>query len=298
MAVSCKQCHWCAKHIGNLNLFGNIILLVIKLLGGTYGRSQALIADAVHSLSDIIVSLMMLISLKISAVPPDDNHPWGHGNVEYIASTIIGVLLICFAVVITITALSSIVEGDMENPDVLAVWAAFISVIANEILCRHGICIGQQMDSPVMIANAREKRSDGLTSIAAMIGVFGAKMGFRILDPLAAIFVGSAIARFGLNTLLDGIKGISDRSFDKETLADVKRLVLKEKGIISISRLRARQIGQKNWIDLEATFAPEMKVSEVKSIIGDLRNNIMDRFDRVGDVVIISHVSKPELKEI
>ena len=298
MAVACKRCHWCAKHIGSLNLFGNILLLVIKLLGGIYGRSQALIADAVHSLSDIIVSLMMLISLKISAVPPDDDHPWGHGSVEFIAAIAIGVLLICFAITITITALSSIVEGDMENPDVLAVWAAFISVVANEILCRHGVCIGQQMDSPVMIANSREKRSDGLTSIAAMVGVFGAKMGFRVLDPIAAIFVGSAIARFGLKTLLEGIKGVSDRSFNKETLAGVKRLVLREKGIRNISRLRARQIGQKNWIDLEATFDPAMKVSEVKSIIGGLRKNIMDRFDGVADVVIVSRASEPELKEI
>ena len=298
MAVACKRCHWCAKHIGSLNLFGNILLLFIKLLGGIYGRSQALIADAVHSLSDIIVSLMMLVSLKISAVPPDDDHPWGHGSVEFIAAIAIGVLLICFAITITITALSSIVEGDIENPDVLAVWAAFISVVANEILCRHGICIGKQMDSPVMIANSREKRSDGLTSIAAMIGVFGAKMGFRVLDPIAAIFVGSAIARFGLKTLLEGIKGISDRSFNKETLAGVKRLVLKEKGIRNIGRLRARQIGQKNWIDLEATFDPAMKVSDVKSIIGGLRKNIMDRFDGVADVVIVSRASEPELKEI
>ena len=298
MAVACKQCHWCAKHIGSLNLFGNGLLLVIKLLGGIYGQSQAMIADAVHSIADILVAVLQIVSLKISAVPPDDNHQWGHGNVEYIASTIIGILLICFAITIAITALSSIVEGDMEEPDILAVWAAFISVVLNEIMFRHGICIGERMDSPVTKAAAWENRSDCLTSIAAMIGVFGAKMGFRFLDPIAAIFVGSAIARFGLKTLLEGIKGISDRSFNKETLAGVKRLVLKEKGIRNIGRLRARQIGQKNWIDLEATFDPAMKVSDVKSIIGGLRKNIMDRFDGVADVVIVSRASEPELKEI
>jgi cation diffusion facilitator family transporter len=296
VAAACKQCQWCANHVGTLNLLGNVSLLIIKLLGGIFGRSGALIADAVHSLSDVIVSLMMLVTLKISAVPPDEDHHWGHGNIEYIASTIIGVLLICAAITITVASLTSIVEGDMPDPGILAVWAAVISIVANEILFRQGICIGEQMDSPVMIANAWEKRSDACSSLAALIGVFGAKIGFRFLDPVAAIVVGFMIARFGLNTLLKGIKGISDRSFDKEILAGVKRLVLKEKGIRDIGRLRARQIGQKNWIDLEATFDPEMKVSEVKNIISGLRKNIMDRFDGIADVVIISRASEPELK--
>ena len=298
MAVACKQCHWCAKYVGALNLFANILLLVIKLLGGIVGRSQALIADAVHSLSDVMVSLMLLVSLKVSSVPPDDDHHWGHGNVEYIASTIIGVLLICAAIMITMSALFTIISGNMEDPSIVAVWAAFISVITNEILFRQGICVGEQMDSPVMIANAREKRSDAYSSVAALIGVFGARMGFEILDPIAAIVVGFMIARFGLDTLLEGVKGISDRSFDKKTLASVKRLVLKEEGIKDIGRLRARQVGQKNWIDLEAKFDPEMKVSEVKSITDSLRKNIMGRFDGIADVVIISRVSEPELKEI
>jgi len=296
MAVACKQCYWCARHVGGLNLFGNILLLGVKLLGGVFGRSQALIADAVHSLSDIIVSLMMLVSLKVSAVPPDEDHHWGHGNVEYIASAIIGILLICAAITITLSSLISIIVGDIDDPGILAVWAAVISIVANEILFRQGICIGRQMDSPVMIANAREKRSDAYSSLAALIGVFGAKMGFRFLDPIAAIVVGFMIARFGLDTLLEGIKGISDRSFDKKILSSVKRLVLKEEGIKDIGRLRARQIGQKNWIDLEAIFAPEVKVSEVKTTIATLRKNIMERFEGIADVVIISRASEPELK--
>lgn len=298
MAVDCKQCHWCAKHVATLNLFGNILLLTIKLLGGIFGRSQALVADAVHSFSDIIVSLMLMVSLKVSSVPPDDDHHWGHGNVEYIASTIIGILLICAAITITTSSLISIITGNLEDPGILAVWAAVISITTNAILCRQGVCVGEQMNSPVIIANAREKKSDAFTSFAALIGVFGARIGFRVLDPIAAIFVGFMIARFGVNTLLEGVKGISDRSFDKTILASVKRLVLKEEGIKNIGRLRARQVGQKNWIDLEAKFDPEMKVSEVKSIIHGLRKNIMDRFDGIADVVIVSRVSEPELKEI
>ncbi len=298
MAVVCKQCHWCAKHVGVLNLFGNILLLAIKLLGGIFGRSQALIADAVHSLSDIIISLMLLVSLKVSSVPPDDDHHWGHGNVEYIASTIIGVLLICAAITITMASLISIITGNIDDPGILAVWAAVISIVTNEILCRQGICVGEQMNSPVTIANAREKRSDAYTSLAALIGVFGAKMGFRVFDPIAAIIVGFMIARFGLDTLLEGVKGISDRSFDKELLTDVRKLILKEEGIRDIHRLRARQIGQKHWIDLEAKFDPQMKVCDVKEAIANVKKKVMGHFEDVADVVIISCVVEPELKEI
>ena len=88
MAVVCKECYWCAKHVGGINLWGNIWLLIVKLLGGIFGRSQALIADAIHSLSDVVVSILLIISLKVSAAPPDEDHPWGHGNVEFIVSAI------------------------------------------------------------------------------------------------------------------------------------------------------------------------------------------------------------------
>jgi len=298
VAVACRKCHWCAKHVGTLNLLGNVGLLVIKLLGGIFGRSEALIADAVHSLSDVIVSVMFIIGLKVSAVPPDEDHHWGHGNVEFIVSIVIGAFLICAATTIVIVALVTIVEGDTHNPGILAVWAAAIAIVTCEILYRHGICIGEQMNSPAMVANAKEKRSDVLSSVAALTGAFGARMGFDFLDPVAAIVVAFMIGRFGIETLVSGVRGITDQPLEDRTiLTKVKELVLKEQGVKDIGRLRARQIGQKNWVDLEAIFDPEMKVAEVKSTIAELRKSIMDRFDRIADVVIISRASKPELRE-
>ena len=298
MAVACKKCYWCAKHVGGINLWGNLGLLVVKLLGGIFGRSQALIADAVHSLSDVIISVLLIVSLKVSATPPDEDHHWGHGNIEFIVSAIIGVLLICAAVTITVVSLTSILEGIMLEPSILAVWAAAISVVANEIMFRHSFCVGKQMDSPAMIANAWENRADVYSSLAVLVGVFGARMGFIFLDPVAAIIVGFMIARSGIRTLISGVKGMTDRSFDRAMLTQVKKLVLKEKSIRDVSRLRARKIGQKNWIDIEAKIDPEIKVSEVKKIIDRVKKNVMNQFDRIGDVVIVSRVSEPELKEI
>ena len=298
MAVVCKECYWCAKHVGGINLWGNIWLLIVKLLGGIFGRSQALIADAIHSLSDVVVSILLIISLKVSAAPPDEDHPWGHGNVEFIVSAIFGTLLVCAAVAITAVSITSIVQGNVYDTGILAVWAAVISVAANEIMFRHSLCVGQQVDSPVMIANALENRADVWSSLAVLAGVFGARIGFPVLDPVAAVIVGFMIARNGIETLVLGIKGMTDRSFDKAMLAQVKKIVLKENAVRNVSRLRARQIGQQNWIDIEAMFDPQIKVFEAKQIIERIKKNIMEKFERIGDVVIVSRVSEPQLKEI
>ena len=299
MAVVCKECYWCAKHVGGINLWANLGLLIVKLFGGIFGGSQALIADAVHSLSDVIIAILVIVGLKVSSAPPDDDHHWGHGNIEFVVSAIIGTLLVCTAITITIVSLLSIIQGNIYNPGILAVWAAAISVVANEIMFRHSLCAGEQMDSPAMIANAWENRADVYSSLAVLVGVFGARMGFVILDPIAAIIVGIMIAKNGLKTLASGVKGITDSSFDnKAMLSQIRKLVLKEDGIVSIGRLRARKTGQKVWIDLEAIFEPEMKVAEVKKIIGSIRKSVANKFERIGDVVIVSRASEPQLKEI
>jgi len=299
VAVACKQCYWCARHVGNLNLLGNIGLLLIKLLGGIFGHSEALIADAVHSLSDVIVSVMLIVGLKVSAAPPDDDHHWGHGHVEFIVAIVIGTLLVCAAITIVIVALTSIVEDVTHAPGLLAVWAGCIAVVVCEILYRHGICVGEQMNSPAMIANAREKRSDAFSSIAALTGVFGARMGFGFLDPAAAVVVAFMIARFGIETLVSGVRGITDESLeDRAMIAKLKEFVLKEQGIKDIGRLRARQIGQKKWVDIEAKFDPQMKVCEAKEAIANVKKKVTGRFEDVADVVIISRAAEPELKEI
>jgi len=297
--VACKECYWCARHVGGINFWANLGLLFVKLLGGIFGRSQALIADAIHSLSDVIIAILVIVGLKVSSAPPDDDHHWGHGNIEFIVSAIIGMLLVCTAIAITVVSLLSIIQGDIYNPGIMAVWAAAISVVANEIMFRHSLCAGEQMDSPAMIANAWENRSDVYSSLAVLVGVFGARIGFAVLDPIAAIIVSIMIAKNGLKTLVSGVKGITDRSFDnKAMLSQVKELVLKEDGIVNVGKLRARKTGQKVWIDLEAIFKPEMKVAEVKKIIDSARKNVIDKFERIGDVVIVSRVPEPQLKEI
>lgn len=297
MAVACKQCYWCAEHVGGINLWANCGLFGVKLLGGIYGHSQALIADAVHSLSDVVIAVLLVVSLKVSTTPPDEDHRWGHGQIEFIVSTIIGGLLVCAAVTITVVSLVSIAEGVQYDPGIVAVWAAAISIVANEVMFRHCLCVGERMASPVMIANAWENRADVYSSFAALVGVFGARMGLTFLDPVAAIVVGLMIAKSGIGILILGVKGMTDRAFDRKMLIRVKKLVLQQEGIKAVSRLRGRKVGQKNWIDMEVQFDPQIKVWEAKKIVNTLKKQVMDSFDGIADTVIVPSIAELELRE-
>jgi len=294
MAVISKQCYWCAEKVGIINLWANTGLLIVKLIGGIFGRSQALIADAIHSVTDIVIAVLVLVGLKITGAPPDEDHPWGHGNIEFIVSGVIGVLLLFAAVTIVVVSLTSIFEGVVSQPGVIAVLAALVSVAVNEFLFRHSLCIGKQMNSPAMIANAWENRADVYTSMAALIGVFGARLGFAFLDPVGAVFVAVMIAKTGINTLITAIHGITDRSVDGGMLKDIRRIVEKDENVEGITRLRARRIGQKSWVDLEVRFPPELKISEVREVVNRLDKYINEKFEVIGGVHIIPRASEPE----
>ena len=290
MATICKKCYWCAEKVGVLNLWGNIILVFVKVVGGIVGRSQALIADSIHSISDVVIAILLLIGLKISGAPPDEDHRWGHGNIEYIVAAVIGALLIFVSVMIAVTSIFSILEKEYYHPGILAIWAAVISIALNEIMFRHSICIGKQMESPAMIANAWENRADVFSSVAALLGVLGARIGFPILDPLAALGVAFFIAKSGTETLISAVNGITDKSVDEGMLKNIEMIFSEEKEMKNISKLRARKIGQKTWIDAEITFQSNIRIYEVKKIIARIRETIIDKFDVIAGVDIIPRI--------
>ena len=290
MLTTCKKCYWCADKVGILNLWGSLILVGVKLVGGIVGRSQALIADAIHSISDVIIAIMLLLGLKISGAPPDEDHCWGHGNIEYIVSAVIGGLLIFVSSMIAVTAMFSILEKNYYFPGILAVWGSVISIALNELMFRHSICIGKQMGSPAMMANAWENRADVYSSVAVLLGVLGARLGLPILDPVAALAVAFIIAKLGTETTITAVNGIADRTVDDGMIKQVETIFSREKEMQSISKLRARKIGQKTWIDAEVIFRSNIRIYEVKEIIGRIKKSVIDKFDIVAGVDIISRI--------
>ena len=297
MAVICKQCYWCSKNVGMMNFWASIMLFSVKLIGAILGKSQALLADAIHSSGDIMVSLILVIGLKITGVPPDEDHHWGHGNIEFIIASIIGVLLLFAAITVTVISLTSILEGTASEPSILAAWAAIISIVTNELLFRHSMCIGKQMNSPAMIANAWQTRADVFSSAAAFVGVFGAKLGFTHLDPVAAIVVAFVIAKSGVQSLIMGVHGMTDHAVDRKMLEHIKEIVMRETIIKDIGRMRARRIGQKYWVDVEVMFDPEFKMSEIRRVVANTAGNISDEIDNIIGVNVIPRVAASGIRE-
>ena len=205
-----------------LGMFVNMILFVFKLVAGFLGRSGAMIADAVHSASDFATDVVVLAFVRISAKPRDDDHKWGHGKYETLASLIIGVALFAVGVEILLDSaekIKAVVEGEvLPRPGAIAIIAAAVSIVAKEALYQWTVRVGKQTESPSVVANAWHHRSDALSSIGALLGIGAAYFlgeKWRIADPIAAIVVAALIIRWQSTFAVLHLPNCSKRAFQR-----------------------------------------------------------------------------------
>lgn len=281
-----KECEWCAEHVGPLNFWGNFVLLLVKATCGIMGHSRALLADAIHSFSDVVTGGFVWISLKITKKSSDERYPYGYGHIEFIAAAIVGIFLIFAAISIWYTSIVALIKGILPKPEIITILACLISIGGNELLSRYSLCIGKEAGSPVMIATARENRADSMSSTAALVGIIGARLGFRFLDPVAAIVVGSLIFYLAIKMIYDSVNGLMDSSLEKKQMEKIRNLASSIKGTKAISSLKARKSGQKIWIDLEILIDPQITVNQTKVITEKIKESILRNLDRVGNIVV------------
>ena len=281
-----NQCKWCLKNVGAINIWGNTGLALIKLLGGVLSSSKALLADAVHSLADTLVAVVLLVTLKISAKPPDRNYPYGHGNVEYITLGIISIFIFGVAISIFASSLKAVFAAELPQPGGIGILVAIFSIAGNELLARHSFCVAGEANSPAVLANAMENRADCFTSIATLIGVAGARLGFRILDPLAALFVGILIAKFGISMLYKAIHGLLGESIDKAGMDAINRIAASVSGVQNVYDIKARKSGQNSIVDLEIGVGPDTKLKEATRICELIKSRVLQDVDNVGDISV------------
>ncbi|KPA17998.1 magnetosomen protein MamB, greigite-specific, partial [Candidatus Magnetomorum sp. HK-1] len=229
-----RECYWCADNVGRIALWGNIGLFVLKLFCGIAGNSKALVADAVHSGADVLTAAIVMICLHISKSPPDEDHPYGHGNTEYIASLFIGISLFSVVVLIIYTSIQDILSGVSQHPDTIALAGLIISIAGNELMFRHSFCCGIRFKSPAMIANAWENRADVYSSIAALIGVIGAMVGIPVMDSVGAILVALLIGNTAIVMVKDSWNGIMDHSLADAIEENIKQEAMKHQDVKDI----------------------------------------------------------------
>ena len=264
---------------------GNVLLLTFKFIAGIVGHSSAMIADAIHSLSDFLTDLIVFIFVRISAKPQDDSHDYGHGKFETIASFIIALALMAAATGIIIAGGSKLVAwfngAQLAAPGMLALWAALLSIAVKEVLYQYTARRGKNLDSPVMVANAWHHRSDALSSIGAAIGIGGALLlgeKWAVLDPLASILVGAMLFRVSWDLLKASTGELTDSSLPEETEKEIEEIICSQEQIQEPHNLRTRRIGNRIAIEAHVRLDGNMPLHEAHEVVSRIEHKIRERF--------------------
>lgn len=276
-----------------VGIIGNILLAGVKGIAGFLSGSQALIADAFHSASDVAGSFAVLVGLKAAKRPPDKDHPYGHGKAESIAAIVVSVLLLVVGIELAISAAKSIWNGKVVVPEWYALAAIILSIVAKESMFQYKFQLGKRLSSQALIANAWEHRSDVYSSIAALAGVGGAMIGGKLgiswllyLDPIAGAVVALLVLRMGYRLVLDSIHSTMDHVLHDEDANPLIRAVQSVDGVITVDELRAREHGHYVIVDVKISVNPRLTVAEGHTVAKRVKKHLLQRFIHVADVFV------------
>ena len=281
-----QKCIDCGKRVPWVIFFGNTILSTFQIFVGLISGSKGLVADGVHSGADVVAAMMMMISLAISGRKDDDTHPWGHGKIEFASALLIYTILVVLAIVLLVDAGEAIIRGHVKPPHMAAFVAGVVAVFLNYVLSSYGFCAGNQLNSPSMIANANENRSDMLSSIAVVLGILGANMGFPVLDSVAAVLVALIIFRTGVTLWLQAFRNLLDQSLPFDKIKLIKDFILQYKAVKDIGFLKTRRVGQTVWADIEIVVNPQMNVQDGYAVAREIRLALIRRFRHIKDAMV------------
>lgn len=268
-----------------LGSFVNLLLVVFKFIAGIVGHSAAMIADAVHSLSDFITDIIVIIFVAISGKPEDSDHSYGHGKYETLATAVIGIILFFVGVGILISGIKAIVgalQGEpLQAPSLLALIAAVISIVVKEALYHYTVKRGKALDSSSVVANAWHHRSDALSSIGTAIGIGGAVFlgeQWRILDPIAAVVVSIFIVKVAVELIKPCIDELVERSLPEEVEQRIHALILQSPQVSSPHHLRTRRIGSCIAIEVHIRMDGQISLSEAHQVASDIERRLKAEF--------------------
>jgi cation diffusion facilitator family transporter len=269
-----------------IGALANLLLAALKIAGGIVGRSTAMVADGVHSLSDLLTDGVVLFTHKIGQLPADENHPYGHGRAETIGATLVGAVIIAAGFGLGYRSWEIISTGAFQTPLIPAALAAVVSIVTNEILFRATRSVGEKTKSPSLVANAWHHRSDAISSVAALIGIGGAMAGYPIMDPIAAIVVSVMILKVGYNIAFKGLSDLMDTALSEEETRRIATRINEMPGVIQTHNLRTRQIGGEVLMDVHILVDHEASVTEGHQIAEGVRRELIREMDNIQDILV------------
>lgn len=275
----------------------NLFLILIKFGAGILGHSQALVADAVHSVSDLFTDAVVLVGIKMGRMAPDEKHPFGHGRFETLSSAVVSLALVGLAIYLAVEAILNISHHAEHHPTWLALVAAAISIIFKEGIYRYTIKVGRRIKSQALIANAWHHRSDAFSSVAVLVGVTGAqiKPSWHVLDSYAVLVVSFFIIRAGLELLGGAISEFTDTAPKAEVLEKIKDCVQSVSGVEGLHDVKVRISGGLYQIQLHVVVDRTLTVAQGHGIAKEVEKCLWDEFEDLGQMIV--HVD-PTAKEL
>lgn len=275
-----------AERIITIGFWVNALLMCFKLAAGHWGHSDAVFADGIESACDFVAIFSTMIALKMGRRRFDEKHPYGHGRAENISAFFISLIILATGVWILLNSLHAILDRDFKTPGVIAVVAAFVTIVVKEWLCRFTRRTGQKLDSPSLLAIAEDHRKDAVSSVSTLVGVVGAFLGVGIMDPLAAVLTSIFILHVGFKTCRSAAHDLMDGSAPSGYIERITRLVDSVERVEHVHEIRGRRSGQYILIDLKLEMDPGMTVKESHDVARKVKQLIFDAFPNVGDVMI------------
>lgn len=287
--IPVKEAQKVATRVSLVSMIGNIVLTAFKLFAGIFAHSQVMISDAVHSASDVISSLIVIVGVKISGREADDEHPYGHERFECVAAVILAAILVIVGGSIGIKAVKSIADGsykEMVLPGILALVASIVSIVAKFVMFLYTQIHAKRINSTALKAEAWHHLSDSLSSIGALIGIAGARMGAPILEPIASIVICLLILKAALDIFRASIDQMVDKSCSEETEQKIRDCIMGQDGVACVDMLQTRMFGNRIYVDVEIGVDKNLTIEEGHEIAEHVHDALELSFAQVKHVMV------------
>lgn len=285
-----------ANKVSFVTIIGNILLSVMKLIAGFIAHSNAMISDAIHSASDVFSTFVVIIGIKLASKKADKEHPYGHERLECVAAIVLSMVLFITGFGIGTAALKNITSGDYNNivvPGILALVAAIVSIVSKEAMYWYTRYNAKRIDSSALMADAWHHRSDAFSSIGALIGIAGARLGFPIMDSIASLIIFVFIIKAAYDIFKDAIDKMVDHACDDDTVNQIRECVMKHEDVLGIDMLQTRIFGNKIYVDLEIVTDGSYTLSKAHTIAESVHDDIEKSFPKVKHIMV--HVNPADV---
>jgi len=269
-----------------IGIFGNLLLGIFKLLAGLVGNSFAVVTDSVHSISDMLTSIVVWVGLKVGKKPPDKYHPYGHGDAEPIAGLIVSIVLCLVALEFARSSIQKILTGEVTTPGMIALVAVVTSIIVKYWMSGFVKKTGNEINSPALVADAVHHKSDFYTSLVVIVGVVGSMLGFGILDPIAGLVVALWIVKMGFDVGRSNIRSLMGEIPSEYMLKQISYTANSVKGVKDVHDVRIHYVGPNASVSMHLNIDGKKRLSEVHKIATEVEKRIKKQIETVRSVIV------------